>query len=192
MRMMNQQQLAQSILEIVRQAGVANAAQIQQKDIIYDRVFRDICASNGCGNYGMCYMCPPDIGDIDELMKKAQEYDLGILYQTISPIEDSFDFEGMVLAGQQHNQCAQKIHTALEELHLGNMLHLASGACRLCERCAKRDQLPCRFPDRALSSLEAYGIHVSQTAANAGLKYVNGPNTVTYFGMVLVKEDLNA
>jgi hypothetical protein len=41
------------------------------------------------------------------------------------------------------------------------------------------------MPQKALSSLEAYGVDVYQTTQNTGLKYVNGPDTVTFFGMIL-------
>ena len=37
-------------------------------------------------------------------------------------------------------------------------------------------------PDRALASLEAYGVNVSALARACGMKYTNGQNTVTYFG----------
>jgi hypothetical protein len=36
-----------------------------------------------------------------------------------------------------------------------------------------------------MPSLEAYGVNVSKLAASAGMKYINGQNTVTYFGAVL-------
>lgn len=41
-----------------------------------------------------------------------------------------------------------------------------------------------RFPDRAMSSLEAYGVNVSELAVQCGMRYINGENTVTYFGAV--------
>ena len=44
--------------------------------------------------------------------------------------------------------------------------------------------LACRFPDRAMSSLEAYGVNVSELAVQCGMRYINGENTVTYFGAV--------
>ena len=44
---------------------------------------------------------------------------------------------------------------------------------------------PCRHPEDALPSLEAYGVNVSKLAAACGMKYVNGANTVTYFAGVL-------
>lgn len=59
----------------------------------------------------------------------------------------------------------------------------------LLKRCAKVDNEPCRFPEKALSSLEAYGVNVSATVKNTEMKYINGPDTVTYFGMVLFKEN---
>ena len=70
-------------------------------------------------------------------------------------------------------------------------LHLAGGVCGLCEKCGKETGEPCRHPDLALASLESYGVDVYNTAKNAGLKYTNGPNTVTYFGMVLYSERNN-
>ena len=32
--------------------------------------------------------------------------------------------------------------------------------------------------------MEAYGIPVSEAAAMGGMKYINGPNTVTYFSAI--------
>lgn len=39
-----------------------------------------------------------------------------------------------------------------------------------------------------MSSFEAYGINVSALAPKAGMKYINGPDTVTFFGGVLLEE----
>jgi hypothetical protein len=36
-----------------------------------------------------------------------------------------------------------------------------------------------------MPSLEAYGVNVSGLASVAGMKYINGQDTVTYFGAVL-------
>ena len=55
-----------------------------------------------------------------------------------------------------------------------------------CVRKAGRQALP--VPDKALASLEAYCISVSDLAASCGMKYINGQNTVTYFGAVMFNE----
>ena len=56
----------------------------------------------------------------------------------------------------------------------------------MCERCAKLTDEPCRFPELAMSSLEAYGVNVSLLAPQAGMQYINGTGTVTYFGAVFL------
>ena len=52
-------------------------------------------------------------------------------------------------------------------------------------RCAQLEDAPCRHPEEALTSLEGYGIDVYRTSKATDLKYINGENTVTYFGIVL-------
>ena len=63
---------------------------------------------------------------------------------------------------------------------------MSAGGCRLCPRCAKVDDQPCRHPDRALPPMEGAGIDVYRTTKSTDLKYINGPNTVTYFGLLLL------
>ena len=72
---------------------------------------------------------------------------------------------------------------------ISNVLHLGAGGCGVCKPCAKQSGEPCRFPELAMPSLEAYCINVSELARAAGMKYINGPNTVTYFGAVLFTLD---
>lgn len=177
----------EACLRFVLECGALKVAWVDiARDVVFDAAFRDICARNACGQYGNCHMCPPDIGDIHDLIMQAQSFDYGLLYQTVGQLEDSFDIEGMQKAGWYHNDCASRIRDMLRDME--GLLHLASGGCKMCARCTKRDGLPCPFPELALSSLEAYGIDVYNTAKNAGLKYHHGSNTVTFFGMVLIKK----
>ena len=173
------------ITEKVLQMGAANASVISTDLIALDASFRDMCASNACGLYGKCWMCPPDVGDIEQLMKDVRGYQYALVYQTVSDIEDSYDFEGMVNAKKSSYKVNKNIRSAVDGLNLHKVLYLGAGGCGVCERCAKRDEQPCRFPELATPSLEAYGINVSQLAKAAEMKYVNGANTVTYFGAIL-------
>lgn len=177
---MDNNQLIQRAVE----NGAAKATVIDADHVVLNAAFYDICKSNGCGNFGQCWMCPPDTGDIHELMDKVRSYQHGLLYQTIGELEDSFDIEGMSEAGKEHARTSQRIEAALKPV-LGDHLHLSCGGCRLCERCAKRDNEPCRHPDKALPPMEGYGIDVYQTTKGTELKYINGQDTVTYFGIVM-------
>ena len=165
--------------------GAYRAGVVGTEEITLDRAFRDMCAANACGVYGKCWMCPPDVGEIDVLMREVREYDYALVYQTVTKLEDSFDFEGMVAAKKRTYPLAQSLRAVFEEVGITRTLHLGAGGCGVCETCAKRTNGPCRFPERAMPSLEAYGINVSALARAARMKYINGQDTVTYFGAVL-------
>lgn len=176
-----------ALLQIILDCGVAKAAYLSVDQIVTDPVYRRICEGNACGQFGKCYMCPPDIGPVEELMAAIRSYSHAVLYQSIGTIEDSFDFEGMMEAGHGHCLLSQRIREKLEGKLPGH-LHLSGGGCHLCQRCAKLDNAPCRHPEKALSSLEGYGIDVYRTSLATDLNYINGENTVTYFGVILWSE----
>lgn len=187
--MENKKTIFESLSAMALGYGAYKANVIPVDTIELDRSFRDMCASNACGLYGKCYMCPPDIGDIDTLMDEARKYDHALVYQTVSQLEDSFDFEGMIAAKEKSYPLAQNIRKAFNDMNIANALHLGAGGCGACKKCAKVTNEPCRHPELAMASLEAYGINVTRLAAVSDMKYINGQNTVTYFGAVLFSLD---
>lgn len=176
-----------TIEQIALDCGAKGAQYLPGSAVITDPVFRKICKSNACGKFGRCYMCPPDIGPLDALIEQIRQFPHAVLYQSVGTIEDSFDFEGMMEVGRAHCMLSQRIRERLEGKLPGH-LHLTGGGCHLCERCAKLDEAPCRYPDAALSSLEGYGIDVYRTSLATDLKYINGENSVTYFGIILFSD----
>ncbi|MCC8123131.1 MAG: DUF2284 domain-containing protein [Oscillospiraceae bacterium] len=173
---------SKAYIQAALDAGADNAAYTPVSAIVFDRSFRGLCEMNSCGKYGRCWMCPPDVGDIDTMIARAKEYRRGVFFQTIHPLEDSFDIEGMEAAAHRHNEVSDKLAKELVPLMGEDTIVLGAGACHKCGACAKITGTPCRFPNEAISSLESYGIAVSQLAEACGMKYINGANTVTYFG----------
>lgn len=166
--------------------GAFKAAVIPVSDVKTDPHFRTLCEKNLCGKYGRCWTCPPDAGDINELIARIHKFEYAFVYQTVSELEDSFDIEGMAEAATRHNELMQTFLVTYTPDTVGcPVLHLGAGGCHVCERCAKIDNQPCRYPEKAISSLETYGINVSELAKSSGMKYINGQDTVTYFGAVL-------
>lgn len=178
----------QRLVELVIKLGAYQAAVVPVERIHFDRSFRVLCESNACGYYGKCWMCPPDAGEIDDLIAQAKAFQKALVYQTIGELEDSYDAEGMTEASRRQNRLAQDISHAFASLPFGKTLHLGAGGCRVCPVCAKRTGKPCRYPERAMSSLETYGVAVSELAETCGMKYINGQNTVTYFGAFFYRE----
>ena len=62
----------EELIRLALENGADKAQVIAQQQIVMSPVFREICESNGCGNYGKCWMCPPDAGDIDALMNEPK------------------------------------------------------------------------------------------------------------------------
>ncbi|HJB89879.1 MAG TPA: DUF2284 domain-containing protein [Candidatus Eisenbergiella merdigallinarum] len=184
---MKEEEKIARLRERALELGAHRAEVMEASRVSLDASFRELCKANSCGNYGKNYMCPPDIGDIHSLMDEIRTYDAVLVYQTVGQLEDSYDFEGMMEAGRLHNGLAQKLREETQGFPKERILHLAAGGCRVCETCGKRTGEPCRFPGKAIGSLEAYGINVSLLAKESGMKYINGADTVTYFGAIFFR-----
>lgn len=162
------------------------AAVIRADKLIFRDDVREMCKSGRCGSYGNNWGCPPGCGSVDECRERAAKYDKAIVVQTIGVLEDSFDFEGMGKAAIEHCQRMTHMREKIEG-ELSDVLSLGAGPCKVCGECTCPHE-PCRFPEKRFSSMEAYGLMVSEVCADSGLKYINGENTVTYTGCFLIKD----
>lgn len=175
-----------SFIENIKARYGVNCGVSEMRTDMLHAELRQACECNTCGNYGLCHTCPPNIGTAEECMERIGGYKIFIAFQKIYALEDSFDFEGM-MEGQRDFKVVMKGVAEAARKAFEKPLILGAGGCMICERCAARDNQPCRFPELALSSLEANCIQVSQFAEGCGLKYINGQNTVTYFGGIFLK-----
>lgn len=146
---------------------------------------RQMCESARCGAYGKNWACPPHCGTIEECEADTRRFEKGIIVQTVTQLEDSFDIENMELGAKKNSKLVADFSKNLKEKY--EVLVLGAGACRVCGTCAC-PQEPCRFPGKRISSMEAYGLLVSDVCKDFNLKYINGANTVTYTNCFLIKE----
>ncbi|MBQ4110035.1 MAG: DUF2284 domain-containing protein [Clostridia bacterium] len=173
------------IIEKITGLGFDNVKKIPVSQIPFEPSLISLCEMNTCGNYKRCYTCPPYVGKTEELVAKAKSYDEIIVFQKIYRLEDSFDIEGMSNGMKDFKKLVEDVSEICRK-NLDNYILLSAGGCRVCERCGAIDNIPCRFPDKAYPSLESYSIQVSSLAKECGINYINGQNTVTYFGGILV------
>ena len=165
--------LQKEVLKIAEDVGFSHAALSDKKTWHTMKEVRDMCAADKCNAYGNSWTCPPACGTIEECQARMMEYDWGVLVQTTQELEDSKEHFSEFLR-------------RLREKGV-DVLALSSGGCRICRKCSYPDS-PCRFPEKALSSMEGYGLLVSQVCKDNNLGYYYGKDTVTYTGMMLVKE----
>ena len=154
---------------------------IKTSEIPFRRYVVDACAMNYCGQYGKTWQCPPGIGNFEDLQKECLSYENALVFTTCHAIEDSFDIEGMDEGRKTHEKTTDEVLRLFSDKKIKA---LSAEGCGLCKKCTY-PTAPCRFPDKARSSVEANGISVVELAQNCGIRYKNAPNTVTYFSVIL-------
>ncbi len=156
---------------------------IDTAEIPFSQAVVDMCRANRCGKYGTCWTCPPGVGELRELESRIKSYKTACVFTCKYNLEDSFDFEGMV-AGQKSAKSVLRSITDRLRADGERFMALGCEGCDLCEKCTYPDA-PCRFPEKAVPSVEACGINVVELAGKSGIGYNNGTNTVTYFCIIL-------
>jgi predicted metal-binding protein len=154
--------------------------------INFDPLVIKYCEQNACGHFGKNHMCPPAVKDMEAWREEITSFPNAVMITKVYPTSSSYDMKAWLeaIADFQKRLVTLKENLTSDFPHR-KYLVLGAGACSLCKACTYPDGDPCRFPDKALSSVEACGIDVMRLSKNAGVKYNNGKNTVTYLGVVL-------
>ena len=161
------------------EAGFTHTAPLDPATIVLKEEVRQMCAA--CGRYENCWSCPPGCGCLEECRERVAAFRQGILVQTVGVLEDEFDGEGMMETEALHKANFQKLRQTLKG---ENILALGAGSCTVCKKCTYPDE-SCRFPEKRISSMEAYGMVVTEVCRANGMTYHYGKNTITYTSCVL-------
>ena len=170
-----------------QELGATHARVVIDRAVLVPQdVVREACLQNSCGSSGRCWTCPPDAGELADLAPVLAGCADFVVVQSITVLEDSWDFEGAKQAAVDHNARLRDLRRRLAAEYPDRaVLVLGCGGCGFCPSCTCPDA-PCRFPAEALSSVEAYGLDVKALLESVDLSYVNGKGTVSYVGAVLV------
>ena len=167
----------------------ANASMVEVSDIEYSKEFRQLCTQNKCGFYNKNWMCPPAVGAFEDLKEKASRFKWGLVFQTVHKLSKRFDFEGMKDAALIHEDVARRVERhMIDSAGVKDLLLLGVGPCLVCKECTYVEGEACPFPDKAMSSVESYGIDVGKLVKGCSIPYHNGKNTVSYVGCILFSE----
>ena len=175
----------EQLAKIAEEAGFSAWAPLDISTIELKPEVRDMCAVNSCGQYGKRWSCPPGCGTLEECGKKIKACTHGILVQTYGDIEDGFDFEAMMEIEADHKEHFSEMYENLREAGL-DVLAIGAGCCTACAKCTYPDA-PCRFPEKMVSSMEAYGMLVLEICKANGLQYYYGADKMAYTSCFLLK-----
>ncbi len=143
---------------------------------------RDMCSADRCRAFGKNWTCPPHCGTLAECEARIRGYSKGILLQTVGKTEKKIDTKAYRRTEARHLELFHLLSRLVREIH-PDALCLGSGGCRICKECAFPH--PCRFPEQACSSMEGYGLFVTQVCRDNGIAYYHGEKTITYTACIL-------
>ena len=171
------------LLSLARQAGFSQLAELDAAVLKPLTAVRDMCSADKCRSYGKSWSCPPACGSIEYAARQICLYRRGLIVQTTGELEDEFDLESIAAIEARHKKAFLNLARQARLLFPG-CLPLSSGTCSLCRKCTYPDR-PCRFPGKRLSSMEAFGLLVSDVCQKSGLPYYYGPKTITFTACIL-------
>ncbi len=169
-------------IEKAKEIGFDEAAPLAVSTLKPMQSIRDMCASDKCRAYGKNWTCPPFCGSLEKCTEEIQKYHSGILLQTVGQMQKKIDYKCMVATEEKHLKMFYQF-CDLTRKEYPEALCLGSGGCRICKQCAHPE--PCRFPEQAMSSMEAYGLFVTQVCRDNNILYYHGEKTISYTACVL-------
>lgn len=158
-------------LELLAAQGADPAVEIEPREVVTApwTIFK---CQFGCESYGKNHCCPPKTPAYEKTRAVLDSYNRGILFCV-------HGWNASALAVQ----CARTLF--LDGYY--KALAFGSGPCKLCQTC---DPEGCRFPGKAVPSMEACGIDVFDTAHKMGLEVEtlrSRDEKRNHFGLILVE-----
>lgn len=172
----------EELIKRAKECGFDVAAPLDPKTLEAKQSVRDMCSADKCTIYGKNWTCPPNCGSLDECADKMSKYKNGIILQTIGKLSKSVDTKAYRETGERHGKNFLSFCDVILSEY-PDALCLGAGGCTVCKKCAYPES--CRFPEKAHSSMEAYGLFVTQVCRDNGIEYYYGDKTIAYTACVL-------
>lgn len=169
-------------IDLALKLGFSHACSLHISSLQPRADIRAMCAADQCGAYGKTWTCPPHCGTLEECASTIQRYRHGLLLQTVGTLEKTIDTKAYRRTEEAHLSRLSELLAHIRQAD-PDALCLGAGGCRICKRCAY--PAPCRFPAQAMSSMEGYGLFVTQVCRDNGMAYHHGEKTITFTGCIL-------
>ena len=150
--------------------------------VVFSDDVRSMCERNACGLYGKSWACPPAVDSVEDCRTRCGGFQNVFVFTSLSNVLHKYDMNGWREAAKEHEAITEKV-ARLFRSRFEKTLILSTEGCMICKTCTYPED-PCRFPERMFPAIEGFGVYVIHLAATCGIKYNNGPNTVTFFSVV--------
>ncbi len=174
------------IITLAEENGFEHYIETGMQALVPLKEVRAMCEVNRCGKYGASWSCPPACGTLEQAAAQLKKYTHCVLVQSTVQLADAFDYEGIKQLEHTHKKRFESLSRQARVLY-PHCLPLSAGTCTVCHKCTYPTK-PCRYPQKRMSSMEAFGLWVSDVCDKAGLPYKYGEGTMTFTSCVLYKE----
>lgn len=126
-----------------------------------------MAACKECPNYSKNWACPEFDENVLENWDRYENIELILtkINFTREALEDSYDDEDLltIIDNSLFRERNKLISTLEEKEKDCGGKYLSAGYCGYCEKCARIDNLPCKYPEKCHNSIESIGGLVSDT-----------------------------
>lgn len=164
--------------------GFTHSGELNLDSLVFMPEVRQMCNSDLCNSYNKNWMCPPAIGTLENAALRVKNYNFGMIVQTTALMEDEFDYDTIHNTEIKHKNNFMKLVDDLKSKY-SDILPMSAGTCSICNKCSYPDE-PCRFPNKAIGSMESYGLWVSKVCELSNIPYYYGKNTLTFTSCYLL------
>ena len=158
-------------------------------DLEFSEKVRYICETE-CPRYGKSWSCPPGVGSVEECRERCMEFQKLFVFSTVAEVKDSENMEEVLKSQAGHERIVRRLRQIFRP-YFDGILALSGDSCRICDSCTYPEK-ECRHKEEMLPCIEGYGIVVPSLAEKAGISFMNEGNLVTWFGVLLLKEENGA
>lgn len=136
----------------LKEIGIHEYGVISTAEIPFEQEIWNICEGNACRLYGKTWACPPAVGTVEECWARCLSYETAMVFNAVYPMEDSFDYEGMMQGHGAFKDLCDRLYT-LAKTQLCKFLLLSNEGCNRCKNCTY-PSASCRQPELLFPSLE--------------------------------------
>ncbi len=160
---------------------------IDPRDLEFSQRIRYICGSD-CAMYGKSWACPPAVGSVEACQNHCLSFDSCLILGTVTEVEDISNIRETLATRADHEALTNEVAGLMARQGVKPYV-LSTEACAICKRCAYLDGEPCRFPEKMHPCIESQGINLIPMLESLGLPFQYGDNIVTWYSLLLFKED---
>ena len=147
--------------------------------------FRKLCEQNKCGTYNKSWTCPPAVGNVEDCVKKLEDYNDAVIITNTFKNLNMEDLDGLKKMMKSHQDLCRDVKKMFQDEGFDE-LTLTDGACTYCKECTYPDK-SCKHPDKKVPSVSGFGIDMGEYIPTTGLTFEFKNDEATLYGLVLFR-----